>query len=85
MVMKTQNEIIQIIKTALDVSDQEITVNTSASNFAQWDSLGQINIIVALDKALDGKVSELEEMATAGSVGRIVEILTSNGLIDKGC
>lgn len=83
MVTKTKKEIIEIIKTALDVSDQEITINTSAITVPQWDSLGQINIIVALDKAFEGKVGELEELATAGSVARIVEILTGIGLVDK--
>jgi len=83
MVTKTKKEIIEIIKTALDASDQEITISTSATTVPQWDSLGQINIIVALDKAFEGKVGELEEMATAGSVARIVEILTSIGLVDK--
>jgi acyl carrier protein len=77
--MKTEGEILEIIQKALDAGDLPITMESSTNDIPQWDSLGQINIIVALDKALGGNVSELQEMAIASSVRRIVEILRENG------
>lgn len=83
MVRKPESEILEIIQKALDVNDPQITMESSSNSIPEWDSLGQINIIVALDKVLEGKVSELQEMATAGSVRKIVEILKGNGLIEN--
>jgi len=83
MVRKPESEILEIIQKALDVNDLQITMESSSNSIPEWDSLGQINIIVALDKVLEGKVSELQEMATAGSVRKIVEILKGNGLIEN--
>jgi acyl carrier protein len=73
---KTEQEIIEIIERALDVS-QPVSITSSAASISDWDSLGQINIIVALDEAFGGGVSELQEMAVASSVKQIVEILRS--------
>ena len=83
MVRKPESEILEIIQKALDVNDLQITMESSSNSIPEWDSLGQINIIVALDKVLEGKVSELQEMATAGAVRKIVEILKGNGLIEN--
>lgn len=81
MAAKTQHEILGIITKALDVGDAPVTMESSSNTLPSWDSLGQINIIVALDQALGGGVSDLQEMATAGSVRRIVEILRANGMV----
>ena len=83
MVRKTESEIFEIIQKALGVNDLQVTMESSANSIPEWDSLGQINIIVALDKVLEGKVSELQEMATAGSVRKIVEILKGKSLIEN--
>lgn len=76
----TVKEVIEIIKTALDETDKEITLDTTSMTLPQWDSLGQINIILGLDEAIGG-ISSIEEMATAGSVAQIVDILTAQGMI----
>jgi acyl carrier protein len=79
MSAKSQQEILAIIQKALAVDDP-ISLDSAAASIPEWDSLGQINIIVALDEALGGGVSELPEMATAASVRRILEILVSKNL-----
>ncbi len=83
MVRKTKSEILEIIQKALEVNDPQVTMESSSNSIPKWDSLGQINIIIALDTVFGGKVSELQEMATAGSVRKIVEILKDNGLIEN--
>jgi acyl carrier protein len=81
---KTERDVLDIIGKALEVDEQSISLDSSPNTLPQWDSLGQINIIVALDEALGGGVSELGEMATAGSARRIVEILREHGKIANG-
>jgi acyl carrier protein len=78
---KTKSEILEIIQKALNVNDLQVTMESSFENIPEWDSLAQINIIVALDTVLGGRISELQEMATASSVRKIVVILTDNGFI----
>ena len=83
MVTKTQEDIIQIICKALDVSESQINLETIANDISEWDSLGQINIIIALDEALGGGLSEIEEMATAATIKEIIEVLRQRKKISE--
>jgi len=74
-------EIMEIIAKALNVNPSNVTLDSSADNVEEWDSLGHLGVLVALDKAFDGKLAGLAEMATADSVGKIMQILKDNSLI----
>ena len=56
-------------------------MDSSVENVEEWDSLGHLGVLVALDKAFDGKIGSIKEMATAGSVTKIIEILKTNSFI----
>jgi acyl carrier protein len=77
-----ESEILEIVQKGLGATESPITMDSSANDVPEWDSLGQINIIVALDEALGGKVSELQEMATAGSMRKIVDLLRHHNLVE---
>jgi acyl carrier protein len=47
----------------------------------EWDSLGHLAILVALDKKFNGKVSKIDEMASADTVKKIINLLKLNKLI----
>lgn len=81
MSAKTEDQIVAIIRKALDAGDAPITAQTAAADISQWDSLGQINIIVALDEALGGGVSDIEDMASAASVPAILKVLRAAGKV----
>ena len=61
----------------------KVSVNddNSMDNTEEWDSLGHLSILSAIDNALDGKASDLTDLANADSVGKIIKILESNKLI----
>ena len=61
----------------------KVTVNddNSMDNTEEWDSLGHLSILSAIDNALDGKAADLTDLANADSVGKIIKILESNKLI----
>ena len=59
----------------------KINENSSSKNVEEWDSLGHLSILSAIDNALDGKASDLTDLANADSVGKIIKILESNKLI----
>jgi acyl carrier protein len=53
----------------------------SSDNVEEWDSLGHLSILSAIDNALDGKASDISELANADSVGKIIKILENNDFI----
>ena len=50
-------------------------------NLDEWDSLGHLSILSAIDQELDGKASKLTALAAATSVSNIIIILEENNLI----
>ncbi len=69
-----QTEIIKIIENALRLSSGVLKEDSSAENVDDWDSLGQLSILVALDKNFKGKISGISKMAEANSVIKILNI-----------
>jgi len=78
----TEKRIKEIIAKALEVDIAQVTNQSSTQTLAQWDSLGHISVLTALDRALDGKLAELKEMENAYSVESILAVLRQHHLID---
>lgn len=60
-----------------DVFDDDTLViarATHAGNIPDWDSLAQINLVVAIEKDFGIKVS-LEDMATLSNVGDMMDLI----------
>jgi acyl carrier protein len=81
MAQLAESDVLEIIRTSLSLPKGEIDMNSGMQNVAAWDSLGHLGILVALDKAFDKKVAAIQEMATADSVRKILDLLAANGLI----
>jgi len=77
---KCQSIIMEIIENSLELSPGTLKVDSCSEDIENWDSLGQLTILVALDKNFAGKVSGLSEMAEANSVQKIIQILHDNSL-----
>ena len=78
----TANDVKKIIADALEVDPGEIGDDTSTETLESWDSLGHINILVALDAELDGRVAVIEGMKKAYSVPVLVGLLREHKLLD---
>jgi acyl carrier protein len=76
-----ENEILGIIATSLEVPNEKVSMNSSIDILEEWDSLGHLSILVALDKRFDGNLASIKEMAAASSVKSIFKILEDNSLI----
>ena len=72
--------LLNLIKDALEA--EEIGLNSSMDNTDGWDSLGHLSILSAIDQSLDGKASNLDELASATSVEKIISILEKNNLLN---
>jgi len=81
MTKMNDNDVLEIIRKALNPKKQKITLDSSSDNVEEWDSLGHLGILVDLDKVFVKKVGRINEMAAAGSVKKILQLLKDNSLI----
>tara|TARA_B100001121_G_scaffold232495_1_gene205761 strand:- start:260 stop:502 length:243 start_codon:yes stop_codon:yes gene_type:complete len=79
--MISKKEVISIISKALNVSNKKIKVTSSSKDIEEWDSLGQLNIMMSLDKKLKGKILKISSISEAYSVQKIIKILEKNKLV----
>ena len=77
----SEKEILKIIQDALKLNEGIITLDTGIGDVEEWDSLGHLGILAALDKFFNGKIAGIRDMATAKSVRQILQILKENSLM----
>ena len=77
----SKKDIFRIIAKSLKTPQNQITEKTSSKNQEDWDSLSQLNILIALDKELSGKARNIKELSDADSVKKIIQILNKKKLI----
>ena len=78
----TVDDLKKLIADALEVAPADVDDESSTETLEVWDSLGHINVLVALDAALDGKVAGIEGMKQAYSVPKLVALLREQALLD---
>ena len=57
-----QDDLCILIKEALD-ADDNIDINSSSDNIPEWDSLGHLSVLTALDDPTGGKASSLSDLS----------------------
>lgn len=75
-----QNEILSkvqdIFRDVLDNEEIELTLETSADDVEDWDSLSHIQLIVAIEKALNLKFTS-KEILSWNNVGEMIDCIES--------
>ncbi len=69
-----ENRIKKVMSEVLGIDEASISDSTSPENVESWDSLKQMNIIVALEEEFDIELSD-EDMAEMLNYELIVEII----------
>lgn len=82
MSMFSQSDVLSDIEKALEIAPGSLGESSCAEEVEGWDSLGQLTILVSLDKLFDGKLGDIPEMAAADSVPKILNILREHSLIE---
>lgn len=77
----SRTTVIATIERALDLQEGSLGENSSSAEISQWDSLGQVDIIMALNVLFDGTIFSIPEMASANSVSKILVILRRHLLL----
>lgn len=77
----SQSDVIAVVEKALEMKPGSLKENIRAEEIESWDSLGQLSILVALDKLFEGKIASINEMAEADSMTKILNILRQKSLL----
>ena len=64
---------------ALNVDAAEIDHGSAQGNLAAWDSLGQVNLMMAIEDTFDVRL-EVEELSELNSVASILHYLKTRGI-----
>lgn len=76
--MKSSQDVLnscnEIFRTVFSESDLSISATTSASDIADWDSLAQIQLLMAMEQTFEIQFS-LDEVEDLQNVGEIVELI----------
>ena len=78
--MLKEKDIINIIKKALKTSSK-INSKTSSDDIEEWDSLGHLNILLALEKKVSSKITRINQLSNANSIKKILDLLKNKKLI----
>ena len=70
--MLEEKEIVKILSKALNT---KLSNKSNDKNVKKWDSLGQLQILAALDNRTKGKSSKIKGLDTASSVSQIIKLL----------
>jgi len=74
--MSTFEQLRDIMATALEIPVDTVRENSRMSDIEEWDSLGHVHIMVALEQAFD-LYMDVEDFAELDSVPAILEFLAS--------
>ena len=80
--MINQKTLFQIIENSLELKEGDVNLESSSSNINNWDSLGHLSILVAIDKETSGKAANISELASAQTVQTIFDVLKKNKLAE---
>ena len=75
-----QSKIMEIIEEALELESGILKEDSDSERTEGWDSIGQLSILIALDKHFEGKISSISEMSEANSVQKIFTTLKENSI-----
>lgn len=74
--MDIKSKVIEIIAKALEVDPEKITLESAIGDFPSWDSLGQLNILQAVQDEFEIEL-EPEEMMDIEDVNDIIKTVES--------
>lgn len=77
--MSTFVQLQELIAVTLKVPASKITPTLRNEDLAAWDSLGQVNLMMALEQTFDLYI-EVEEFAGLTSVPAMLEFLKARGV-----
>jgi len=79
--MLNKEQLFNIISKALKTPKKKINMKLKIGEIEEWDSLGQLEILIKIDKETHGKASKIKDLSSCNSVIKIYENLKKNKLL----
>jgi acyl carrier protein len=73
-------KLIDIFSKALNIPEDRIKEDVNNENLEEWDSLGHLAILTAIDNETKGKASKIETLSECTSFSNLFETLKKNKL-----
>ena len=74
--MITSEEIIKIFCKSLNVKPTRININTKINEIDEWDSLGHLTFLSALDKKTNGKFLKIKNIDKKKTLKEILKAIS---------
>ncbi len=75
-----KDKLIKLFSEALGVSETNISLETSTENLPEWDSLGFLTFLSALDDVTSGKSADIPQLTEVSTLKEVYDILNNNNL-----
>ena len=74
------NDVIRLLSDTLDLRAEEVTTDTSASNTPHWDSLGHLNVMLAIEQAFGVRLTpeQTDHMTSVADICKVLDGLTGS-------
>lgn len=76
-------DVLEAIATGLDLGPDEVTLESSSETIEDWDSLGHLTVLSALDEASGGRTADLIDLTQVASVEEVLQILREGGVLEE--
>ena len=73
-----EKEIIKLVCNALEADSSEVSIETTSYDIDEWDSLGHLSILQALDEKYNDVTERVPELASVMNVKEIVDLVISD-------
>lgn len=73
------DKLLNCIADALDISIEEVNINSSTDNNEKWDSVGMVHLILELEQQFRIKF-DISEMSELTSVKNIIKTISKKGI-----
>tara|TARA_Y100001968_G_C18999364_1_gene545160 strand:+ start:321 stop:554 length:234 start_codon:yes stop_codon:yes gene_type:complete len=75
-----KERLLKLFAQAVGVKEENISLETSTDSLQEWDSLGHLTFLSALDEETKGESSEISELTEAENLKEVNDILIKNNL-----
>ena len=75
-----KDKLFGIFAEAMDIEKDKVNIDTSSDNFSDWDSLGHLTFLAALDEETNGKTTEISDLTNATSLKEVHDILNKHNI-----
>ncbi|MBU0605760.1 MAG: acyl carrier protein [Candidatus Omnitrophica bacterium] len=76
-----ENDICNVVAEALGLKPGNVSVNDGTETLREWDSLGFLSILGALENKFGAQVAAIDDLASVKSVKEIIDIFKKEGII----